>query len=81
MKPTGNAIIHPASPCKPLTKTKPDPGTRRFLRNIIRLGAMTGLLIMSTSYQSHKNELILLENEFYMPAFADHMKNLFQMHS
>ena len=81
MKPTGNAIIHPASPCKPLTKTKPDPGTRRFLRNIIRLGAMTGLLIMSTSYQSHKNELILLENEFYLPAFADHMKNLFQMHS
>jgi murein L,D-transpeptidase YcbB/YkuD len=81
MKPTGNAINHPASPCKPLTKTKSDLGTRRFLRNVIRLGAMTGLLIMSTSYQSHRNELIILEKEFYVPAFADHMKNFFQMHS
>lgn len=81
MKPTGNALIHPASPCKPLTKTKSGLGTRRSLRNIIRLGAMAVLLIMSTSYQSHKNELILLENEFNMPAFTDHMKTLFQMHS
>jgi murein L,D-transpeptidase YcbB/YkuD len=80
MKPAGNANTPPASSCKPSTKIKSDSGPRRFLQYTIRLSAMAGLLMLSTSYQSHKNELILMEKEFYVPAFADHMKNILQMH-
>jgi L,D-transpeptidase YcbB len=81
MKPAGNAINHPASSCKPSTRIKSFTGHRRFLRRAIRFSTMTGLLLLSTSYQSQRNELILLENEYYGPAFARQMKNFFQMHS
>jgi murein L,D-transpeptidase YcbB/YkuD len=78
MKPTGNATTHPASSCKTSTEKTKNHTLRQFLHFSIRFWTMTGLLMLSTSYQSHKMELVLLEEESYIPAFADHMDKFFR---
>jgi murein L,D-transpeptidase YcbB/YkuD len=44
----------------------------------VRLITLAGLFILSTSYQSHRKELLLLENEMFWPALKENMTGFFR---
>lgn len=43
----------------------------------VRLMVMAGILILSTSYQSHTKEMLLMENDLFLPALMVNMTDFF----
>src|SRR4030042_2872242 len=78
MEPTLKANTHPAYSCKPSSEKRIVCWTKKVILFNARLIALTGLFILSTSYQSHRNELLLLENDLFLPAFAGNMSDFLQ---
>jgi murein L,D-transpeptidase YcbB/YkuD len=44
----------------------------------VRLIMLAGLFMMSTGYQSHRKEMLLRENELFLPALKDNMTDFFR---
>ncbi|MBN1413655.1 MAG: L,D-transpeptidase family protein [Bacteroidales bacterium] len=78
MEPTMKATEIHACSCKPSTTKRCTHRIKKVIFFKLRLIALTGLFIVSTSYQSHKNELLLLENNLFLPAFSDDLSVFFQ---
>jgi hypothetical protein len=78
MEPTNKATTHTACCCITSTEKRIVFWTNKaFLLNI-RLLTLIGLFMLSTSYQSHRKELLLIENEMFILALKDNMTDFFR---
>jgi murein L,D-transpeptidase YcbB/YkuD len=78
MEPMMKETAIPTYSCKPLTEKRIVSWTKKAIVYNVRLMALAGLFILSTSYQSHRNELLLMENDLFLPAFTDNLTGFFQ---
>ena len=67
----------PAYSCKPSTVKRIVHWIKKFILFDVRLITLAGLFLLSTSYQSHRNELLLMENDLFVPAFTDNLTVFF----
>jgi murein L,D-transpeptidase YcbB/YkuD len=72
------AIICTACSCIPLAGKRLYIQIKKLVPFSIRLITLAGLFMLSTSYQSHKKELLLMENEMFLPALKDNMTDFFR---
>ncbi len=77
MEPTYTAKTLPACSCKPSTEKRPVYWLKKAVLLSIRLMTLAGLFILSTSYQSHRKELFLMENDIFLPALKDNLSDFF----
>lgn len=78
MEPTITATALPAFSCKPSTVKRTVYKTQRVVLFSIRLITLAGLFILITSYQSHRKELLLLENDLFVPALQNNLTDFFR---
>ncbi len=77
MEPTEKANVSPALDKDPIARIK-DKKLKRFIIFDIRIVALAGLFILSTSYQGHQKGQYLLEQDFLLPAFTDSLFHILQ---
>ncbi len=73
MEPTKIATGSPAPPDKTPRRIKMSNALKGILLFDIRVIALAGLFVLSTSYQGHNKGQTLLEQDFFLPAFTDSM--------
>lgn len=73
MEPTKLATGSPAQSDKTLRRIKLSNALKGILLFDIRVIALAGLFVLSTSYQGHHKGQTLLEQDFFLPAFTDSM--------
>lgn len=78
MEPTYKANQLPTCSCKPSTDSIRIGPAKRAVLFSVRIMALAGLFILSTSYQSHRNELLLLENDLFLPALKEDLSGFFR---
>jgi murein L,D-transpeptidase YcbB/YkuD len=78
MEPTKKATTRAACSCIPSTEKRIVYWTKKAVLFNVRLVTLAGLFMLSTSYQSHRNELLLMENEMFLPALKDNMTDFFR---
>ncbi|MBN2275204.1 MAG: L,D-transpeptidase family protein [Bacteroidales bacterium] len=78
MEPTTKATSHPTCSCKPLMKNRIINPTRKTVHFTVRLIALAALFVLSTSYQSHRKEMLLLEHDLFLPALKESMSDYFR---
>jgi murein L,D-transpeptidase YcbB/YkuD len=78
MESTKKATTCTAFSCIPSTKRSIVYWTRKAVLFNVRLITLAGLFMLSTSYQSHRKELLLMENEMFLPALKDNMIDFFR---
>jgi murein L,D-transpeptidase YcbB/YkuD len=82
MKPTEKATSLTPCSCKTSVENSIVNWTKKALLFTVRFITFAGLFILSTSYQGHRKELLLMENEMFLPALKDNMTDFFrQMNS
>ncbi len=77
MEPAKKATTRIASSCITSTEKRIAGWTRKAVLFSIRLIVLIGLFMLSTSYQGHRKELLLMEHEMYIPALKDIMTDFF----
>jgi murein L,D-transpeptidase YcbB/YkuD len=77
MEPTNKATGSPAQANTPLRRIKILKALKVILLFDIRIIALAGLFVLSTSYQGHQKGQTLLEHDFFLPAFTDSMMHFF----
>jgi murein L,D-transpeptidase YcbB/YkuD len=78
MEPTITATALPTFSCKPSTEKRPVYWTKKVVLFGVRLITLAGLFMLSTSYQSHRKELLLMESDLFLPALKDSLTELFR---
>ena len=78
MGPTKKTTMSSDCSCITTTKKRIVYWTKKAVLFNIRLIALVGLFMLSTSYQGHRKELLLMENEMFLPALKDHMTDFFR---
>ena len=77
MKPTLKANTLPTT-CKPSTEKIDNSRTKKAVLHGVQIIALAGLFVLSTSYQSHRKELLLMENDLFLPALKTNLSDFFR---
>jgi murein L,D-transpeptidase YcbB/YkuD len=72
------ATICTACSCIPLAGKTLYIQIKKFVPFSVRLITLAGLFMLSTSYQSHRKELLMMESEMFLPALKDNMTDFFR---
>lgn len=78
MEPTKKAATFPACSSNSSTEKRIVYWTKKAVHFNVRLMMLAGLFILSTGYQSHKKEMLLMENEHFLPALKNNMTDFFR---
>lgn len=78
MEPTKKIPTIPAFYCKAKTKKRIVYWIKKAVPINVRLMVMAGILMLSTSYQSHTKEMLLMENDLFLPALQDNLSDFFR---
>jgi len=78
MEPTKKVTTLPAYSCNPPTEKRIVYWTKKAGLYNVRLIMLAGLFIMSTGYQSHRKEMLLMENDLFLSALKDNMTVFFR---
>ncbi len=77
MEPTKKTPTLLACFCKSSTGKRIVNWTKKAVPFNVRLIVMAGILMLSTSYQSHTKEMLLMENDLFLPALMVNMTDFF----
>src|SRR4030043_899666 len=78
MEPTKKSTTFPVCSCKLSTEKRMAYWTKKAFLYSVRLIMLAGIFILSTGYQSHRKEMLMLENDLFLPALKDNMTDFFR---
>jgi murein L,D-transpeptidase YcbB/YkuD len=67
--------------CKSSTENRIVYRTKKAVLFSVRLIMLAGLFMLSTGYQGHRKEMLLMENDQFLPALKDNMTDYFRQRS
>jgi L,D-transpeptidase YcbB len=78
MEPAKKATTFPACSSNSSTEKRIVNWTKKAVHFNVRLMMLAGLFILSTGYQSHRKEILLMENEHFLPALKNNITDFFR---
>ena len=77
-EPAKKATTLPDGSCIPSTEKSRVYWAKKAVLFNVRLVMLAGLFMLGTGYQSHRKEVLLMENEHFLPALQNNMTDFFR---